>query len=257
MKYLLLAMLLALPAASFAQDAAPLEISAAHSLEWDRVAKTYTARQKARARQDDLDVTADVLTAHYGDTGGSTDIRRIVARGHVVLSSPPYKAYGAEAVYTLQNEHAVLTGGDLRLETPREKLTAQDRIEFFGLEERLTATGGATAVQGENTLKADTISGYFKEDAQGKLALERMEADKNVVITTAKETVHGDHGIYHVLQEQAVLTGAVKIYQGENWLEGTRAEVDLKTGISKLFAADKAETEGRVKGVFYPDNSKQ
>jgi hypothetical protein len=40
-------------------------------------------------------------------------------------------------------------------------------------------------------------------------------------------------------------------------LEGNRATVDLATGISQLFAEGKAETQGRVRGVFYPKKQGQ
>lgn len=49
-----------------------------------------------------------------------------------------------------------------------------------------------------------------------------------------------------------MLTGKVRILQDKNWLEGTRAEVDMNTGISQLFAEGSSTGDGRVKGVFYP-----
>lgn len=257
MKYFLLFLLLLTPLAAQAQSDAPVEISAARSLEWDRNAKTYTARGKAHAKQGTFEVSSDTLTAFYSDSAGSTDISQIVADGNVVLTSPPYKGYGDKAVYDVLKNGAVLTGTGLKIATDSETLTAEDKIEFFGTENRLTATGKAVAVRGTDTLKADVINAFFKENAQGKLSLEKITAVGDVVITTAKETVHGDHGTYDVIAEKSVVTGKVKMYQGENWLEGTRAEVDLKTGLSRLFAPDNAETEGRVKGVFYPKKSGQ
>jgi lipopolysaccharide export system protein LptA len=85
--------------------------------------------------------------------------------------------------------------------------------------------------------------------------MDKVTAQGNVVITTAREKVYGDKGTYNVPAQKAVLTGKVRIYQGKNWLEGTRAEVDMKTGISQLFAETRAEG-GRVKGVFYPKAEK-
>ena len=87
------------------------------------------------------------------------------------------------------------------------------------------------------------------------MALQKIVATGNVMITTAKEKVYGDKGIYDSPAQQADLTGNVKVYQGENMLEGTRAKVDLTTGISKLFADDNPATDGRVKGIFYPKKS--
>ena len=111
---------------------------------------------------------------------------------------------------------------------------------------------GATATRDTDQLTADTLAAFFAKDATGKLAVNKMTADGNVVIKTQKETVYGDKGVYDIPAQKAVLTGKVRIMQGNNWLQGTRADVDLKTGISQLFADNNPATENRVYGVFYP-----
>jgi len=190
--------------------------------------------------------------AHYSDAQGGTDIYQLDATGNVVLQSPPYAAHGDKAVYDVHANTAVLTGKDLRIETPTEKLTAGEKIVYDGAANRMDAVGGATAVRGTDTLKADHLSAYFAAGADNKIALQKMTADGHVSIKTLKETVFGDKGTYDVAGRKAQLTGAVKIYQGDNWLEGTRADVDLTTGISQLYGAGNTATEGRVKGIFYP-----
>lgn len=240
-----------------AQGDAPVEISAAEALEWDRGAKTYTARRDALAKQGDFEVRGDAITARYREESGATDIWQMESVGHVVISNPPYTAYGDKAVYDVQAQTATLTGRGLKISTPSETLTARDRIEFFGSENRLIATGEAVAVRGTDRLQADTLSAFFKPDAKtGKMALDRITAEGHVSIRTQRETVTGDRGTYDVPAGKAVLTGTVRILQGDNMLEGNRAETDLATGISRLFAdGDSAGTvgeDGRVKGVFYP-----
>lgn len=244
---------LAQPAHAAGDD--PVEISAAQSLEWNRTEKTYTARKDAIAKQGSMEVRSDTLTAFYSDAAGGTDIHKMTAEGNVVLTSAPYRGYSERAVYDLKTNSATLTGQNLKLETDTEYLTARDKIEFFGAENKLVATGDAAATRGTDTLKSDIITGFFGEDAQGKLVMQRMTAEGSVVITTAKETVTGDRGVYDVEKQQATITGRVKVLQGQNWLEGTRGEVDLRTGIAKIFAPENAGTEGRVKGVFYPKTS--
>lgn len=237
-----------LPAASNA----PIEISAAKSLEWDRKNHTYTAKKSALAKQGLFQVAADRLVAKYRGAKGSTDIYELDAEDSVVIQNPPYTAYGDHAVYDVVTGHALLTGENLKIMTETESLTAQDSIEFFSQENRLTATGDAVAVKSPDTLKADAMNAYFEKDALGKLAMHKVTASGHVVIQTAKETIYGDKGTYDIPAQKAVMTGKVKIYQDRNWLEGTRAEVDMKTGISQLFAEGNQATEGRVKGVFYP-----
>ena len=287
-KTTLLALLFVLSssAASIAADIgavsndAPVEIFADKTLEWDRAKKTYTARGNAVARQGGMQVKSNTLTAHYaeGDSkaagataGMGAEITKLSADGTVEISSPPYTAHGDTAVYDITTGIATLTGSDLKIETPSENLTAQSRIEFDTAKNRLSAVGDATAVRGTDSLKSDKLDAFFKPGADGKIALDRILADNAVTIKTARETVTGDSGIYDVTAGKATLRGRVRILQGENWLEGTRAEIDLKTGISKLFADGKALPgrtslivdgverapiapvgDGRVRGVFYP-----
>jgi lipopolysaccharide export system protein LptA len=229
----------------------PIEISAAKSLEWDRKNHTYTAKKSALAKQGIFQVAADKLVAKYRGAKGA-DIYELDAEDSVVIQNPPYTAYGDHAVYDVATGHALLTGDNLKIMTATESLTAKDSVEFFAQENRLTATGDAVAVKSPDTLKADVLNAYFQKDAQGRLAMHKVMASGHVVIQTAKETVYGDKGTYDIPAQKAVLTGKVKIYQDRNWLEGTRAEVDMKTGISQLFAEGSQATEGRVKGVFYP-----
>ena len=250
----LISALALLSSAAFAQlpvsdSNAPVEISAKHSLEWNRKAKTYTARENALAKQGAFQIASDLLTAHYSDDKNAGDISTLNADGHVIIQSPPYAAYGDKAVYTIADSSAQLTGGDLRIETPTERLSAKHKIEFFGLQNKLTAIGDAVAVRGTDTMRANVMNAFFYKGVNDKLALQKITAEGSVSIKTLKETITGSRGIYDVVAGKATLTGKIRVLQGDNWLEGTRAVVDLKTGVSQLFAEG---ADGRVKGLFYP-----
>lgn len=262
---------------------APVEIFADSTLEWNRVQKTYTARGNAIARQGKMQVKSDTLTAHYsggqdasgksaGSAGGlGSSIEKMTANGNVEITSAPYTAFGDKAVYDIASGMATLTGSNLRIETPTESLTAQEKIEFDTAKNRLSAIGNATARRGADSLMSDNLVAHFAGGSDGAMTLQRIVADSAVTVKTARETVTGDSGVYDVTAGKATLRGKVRILQGENWLEGTRAEVDLKTGVSKLFgdaprdAARPSLTingvatpppapvgDGRVRGVFYP-----
>lgn len=235
-----------------ANGAQPVIISAAGNLVWNRTAHTYTMKKDAEAKQGTMKINADTLTARYTDDKKATDITTLEAAGHVVLQSPPYTAYGDRATYDLETKKAEMTGSNLRIVTPAETLTAKDKITFDAALNKMTALGGATATRGVDKMTADVMSAFFAKDANGKLAVDKMTANGNVVIVTQKETVYGDKGVYDIPAQKAVLTGKVRIMQGNNWLEGTRADVDLKTGISQLFADNNPATQNRVYGVFYP-----
>lgn len=262
MRYLLLISILlcsALPAHAAAPfstaNAEPVTISAKKSLEWDRKKKTYTARQAVVAQQGAAEIHSDTLTAHYTDDDGA-DIKTLEAAGNVSILSPPYTAYGDKLVYEVATGHAVLTGSSLRAKTGDDVLTARDRIEFLTGDNKLTARGDALVIHNDKALGADTLNAFFAKDKNGKTTAQSMTAEGNVTIKTATETATADHGIYDVASQKAVLTGKVRIQQGKNGLEGTRADVDMVTGISRLSGGDNAATGGRVTGTFYPSAKK-
>lgn len=244
------------PTAAQGRDA-PVEISAAQSLEWNRRAKTYTARKDAIAKQGDMQVKSDTMTAHYDDVNGATDITKLVALGGVQISSPPYIAFGDRAEYDVTRQIAVLTGDHLRMVTPEEVLTAREKIEFNAATNKLSAIGSAKAQRGTDSLSSDRLDAFFATDANGKMVLQRITADSAVTIRTARETVTGSKGVYDAASGKAVLTGKVRIHQGDSWIAGDKAEVNLKTGISQLFApqgstTNNGEDGARVRGIFFP-----
>lgn len=259
MKIAFLSLFLALlTSPAFAENAAqPVEISASKSLEWNRKEKSYTARENVVVTQGSIRMQSDILSAHYTDDKGSTDISTLEARGNISIHSAPYTAYGDDAVYNVQTGNALLTGKDLRITTDKETLTARDKVEFYGAENKLVASGEATAIRGTDKLSADSLTAFFDKSGDGKMAINKIVAENKVTIKTAKETITGDHGVYDIPAQKAVLTGKVKIRQGENWLSGTRANIDTATGISQLLGSGKDGDSGLVKGVFYPKTLKK
>jgi lipopolysaccharide export system protein LptA len=241
-------------AAPFASGAAsPLEISADQGLTWDRAGRRYIAQGRAEVRQGDMRVTADKLTAEYADDGGATDVRRVVAEGNVTLAQPPYTAFGDRAEYDVAAGRAVMTGTGLRIETPGETLTARDRLTYHAADGRMTAEGDALLKRAADSLAAARMDATFATGADGARALDAITAEGGVTIRTPRETITGSRGVYRARTQQAELTGDVTIAQDKNRLEGRRATVDMRTGVSTLYGAGGGD--GRVRGVFYPKSS--
>jgi lipopolysaccharide export system protein LptA len=239
----------------------PLEITADGSLEWNRNDKLFIARQNALAKQGDSSIKAETLTAHYREgQGGGMDIYQVEADSGVVLNSKDSVAYGDKANYDLDKAYAVMTGNNLRMESPDQIVTAKDRFEYWTTDGKLVAVGDAKVdrknAKGEtDRLQADTISAILKDNAQGKRALDSIEATGNVVITTPTETITGSRGIYRAGPNKAEMTGGVVIHRGPNVLKGDRAEVDLNTNTSQMFGGQGMSKQ--VKGVFYPGSDKK
>ncbi len=245
----------------------PIEITADGALEWHRNDLRFVAKTVAKAQQGASSVAADLLTADYRDGASSSmEVYHLTAEGHVVLVSGENTAYGQHADYDLDKGVAVLSGEGLRMVSPDQTITAQERFEYFVDEGRVNALGRAKVVRpkvqgGADTLEADKISALFKENSQGQRALHMLEAFGNVVIVTPSEEITGAYGVYYAATNKAELKGGVKILRGPNVLEGERAVVDLTSNVSRIFGTgsggDVRSDGGRVRGVFYPNSAKK
>jgi lipopolysaccharide export system protein LptA len=240
----------------------PLEITADGTLEWQRESKSFIARGNALAKQGTSSVRAETLTTLYREekAGGGMQIYNVQADDAVIISSNESNAYGDHAVYDLDQALATMTGKDLKLVSPDQTVTAQEKFEYWVNDGRLNAIGKAKVVRpklegGVDTLESDKISALMKDNAKGERTLHSLEAIGNVIITTPTEKITGAYGIYKADANTAEITGGVKIIRGPNTLEGDRAEVNLTTNTSKIFGA--GNSSGRVKGVFYPDSKEK
>ena len=111
-----------------------------------------------------------------------------------------------------------------------------------------TSTGTPT---GTTPGKADAKGSPAADDplgASGKL--EKVEVYGNVVIRTVTDTVTGDRAVYVPDTGIARVAGKVRITRGQNQLAGAEAEVNLKTGISRLLPSKGS----RVSGLVVPND---
>lgn len=231
-----------------AADKLPLEITADQQLEWNQQDRTYIARGNAKAVQGEFSVTADTLTAHYAEDGqsaqnkgGAGNITELTAAGNVVLRSSHDHATAGTAQYDLVKDVIELSGarpklyrGNDMLEADQVTVTLKNR-DF----DHADATGNVIITKGATQI--DEPQPQPKQDKSGGAPLQRAVAD---------------HAHYDGGTEIVTLTGKVKLWQGESWVEGSEAVLNLreKTNILKAGAGDNngAQRVGRVKGIFYP-----
>lgn len=268
MRFILLILLaLATPATAAEKAAAlggnsdqPIDVSADKSLEWDQNTRTYTARGNAKAMRGDFTIFADLLVAFDRDRAdgkSGTEVWKLDADGNVRLTNGKAEAFGDKGVYDIDRQVAVLTGEHLRLVSGTDTVTAKDSFEYWSAKKLAVAKGDATVTRADRKIIADEVTTLFAEDAAGQLQAERSEAHGNVQIFTATDTAKGQHAIYDLKKNKALLVGKVRLTRGKSQLEGDRAEVDFKTGISRLLSDDKSKSgRGRVRGLLYPQKSK-
>ena len=226
------------------------------------------------------------------DTGG-TEIYRLAAEGNVHIYTDTDQAQGDRAVYDMDQVVMVMTGHDLKLTTPNEVLTARDVLEYWPQKHMAVARGNAVVVTKDaRRMAADTLVAYTSPaqdkdqppaggatqvaartadaakpagqddalEASGKL--EKVEAYGHVSVRTATDTVTGDRAVYVPDTGIARILGNVRITRGENQLNGSEAEVNQKTGISRLLSGPSERVQGLVMpneantGAGGPDQTK-
>lgn len=116
-------------------------------------------------------------------------------------------------------------------------------VEYVG--ETLTLRGAAELTQGRNRLRADQISGLNQN------ANSRLQASGNVYFVTPEQTIRGDNAVYTTGDDMIVVTGDVILTQGQNVATGSRLTYNVRTETARL----EGGSSGRVRGVFYPENS--
>jgi lipopolysaccharide export system protein LptA len=211
------------------------------------------------------------------DTGGN-EVYRVQAEGNVHIFTQTDQVQGDLATFDLDQAVLVVTGHNLKLTTPTQVLTAHDDLEYWSQRHMAVARGDAVAITNDGRrLEADTLVAYTTETpangtpataagapiatqvaakpgaTQDPLAssgkLQKVEAYGHVVVRTVTDTVTGDRAVYVPDTGIARVAGRVRITRGQNQLNGSEAEVDLKTGISRLLAGN----TGRVQGLVVPN----
>ena len=189
--------------------------------------------------------------------GGSTEIYRMEADGNVRIATETQTVYGDHAIYDLDQSLLVVTGKHLKLETPRDTVTARDDLEWYDDKQLAVARGDAVAVREGKRLAGDVLTAIVDKDQNGSSHISRIDAQGNVLVSSLEQIARGDAGIYNVDTGIATLTGRVTLTKGGNELRGQYGVVDLNNNISRLLNAPPSAklTEGstpRVAGILMP-----
>lgn len=234
-------------------DSDPVTVEADDGIEWVSDKKMYIARGNAKATRGALSVAGETLTALYRETDAQeTEIYRLEALGGVIITSPERTVYGERAVYDLDQAVAVVLGNNPRMVTAEQTITASESLEYWEIRQIAVARGDAVATQGDREIRADALTAFFEPRRDGTIEVVRMDAVGSVVITTPQEVARGNEGVYNVKKGIATLSGDVRITRGDTQLNGSLAEVNFKTGISRLLSSGAAKPGARVRGLFTP-----
>lgn len=137
-----------------------------------------------------------------------------------------------------------------------------DSLEVLQESRKAIFTGNVEAKQGEIDIRSERMIVYYSESGgkendnkkqqAGKVS--KVEIDRNVFISTPKETAEGNKGMYDVGAGLITLEGNVALTSGKNIVKGDKLVYNLKTGQSKIVSGSGSSNKksGRVRGVFVP-----
>jgi lipopolysaccharide export system protein LptA len=205
-----------------------------------------------------LDVRADELIAYYRERpDGTAEVWQLDANGNVRISSQTEKAFSEHATYDFDNDRLLLTGKRPRVVTGDGEISADGQIQYRTNDKVVIASGNAQAKQPDRDIRADVLTIFLRDRVQNQSRLSRIEAEKDVVVVTAKETIMADKGLYEDESGLATFSGSVKVSNDGNTLAGCRGEVNLKTGVSRMTGCGApGSPDSRVRGVIVPGGSR-
>ncbi len=234
----------------------PIKITADNGIEWGKNKEILIASGNAKASRGGITVLAQVLRAYYRKkTTGGTDLFRLDAAGGVKIFSDTESMEGQTAVLDFEQAILKVDGKKVIYKAGPDTITANQQMEYWERQKMAVARGNAVAIHKGKTLRADILKALLRKNKTGRSEVYTIEAFNNVLIVSDKDSLRSDHAIYELDSGIATLKGNVSIEREDSILNGDLAEINLKTGISKLLTVDSVGSrrrKKRVHGLIYP-----
>jgi len=234
----------------------PIEITADNGIEWEKNKEILIASGNAKASRGGVTVLAEVLRAYYRKkTTGGTDLYRLDAAGGVKIFSDTESMEGQTAVLDFEQAILKVDGKKVIYKAGPDTITANQQMEYWERQKMAVARGNAVAIHKGKTLRADVLKALLRKNKTGRSEVYIIEAFNNVLIVNDKDRLRSDSAIYKLDSGIVTLKGNVSIIRENSILNGDLAEINLKTGISKLLTVDSVESRKerkRVRGLIYP-----
>lgn len=234
----------------------PIEITADNGIEWEKNKEILIASGNAKASRGGITVLAEVLRAYYRKkTTGGTDLYRLDAAGGVKIFSDTESMEGQTAVLDFEQAILKVDGKKVIYKAGPDTITANQQMEYWERQKMAIARGNAVAIHKGKTLRADVLKALLRKNKTGRSEVYIIEAFNNVLIVSDKDRLRSDSAIYKLDSGIVTLKKNVSIVREDSILNGDLAEINLKTGISKLLTVDSVGSrrgKKRVRGLIYP-----
>jgi lipopolysaccharide export system protein LptA len=191
----------------------------------------------------DLDQAVLVITGR--NLKLTTPTQMLTARDDLEYWSQRHMAVARGDAVAITNDGRRLQGDTLVAYTTEGSATPPSGSPTGSQAGTPAGTPVATQVAAKTGAPA-TASTSSQDPLTSSGKLQKVEAYGHVVVRTVTDTVTGDRAVYVPDTGIARVAGKVRITRGQNQLDGSEAEVDLKTGISHLLAGNKGRVQGLV-----------
>jgi lipopolysaccharide transport protein LptA len=240
--------------ALFSSSDQPISIEASTALEWLRDQNMYRATKDVVITQGDTVLSGDRAEALYDPVQGPSALQKMTLEGGVRIVQKDTRITADKAIYNVQEKNIILQGKKITLQAPNGTSTTQGEVTYAIDTRQADMLGKTKIVQQTQTIEANTMRVWFSEK-DNKIV--RANADGQVIITRefpdGKDVALAQHAQYNAEKKTILLQGDVKIARGKNFMQGSRAEIDLQRGYSRLInETQNGQSTGRVRAVFTP-----
>lgn len=141
---------------------------------------------------------------------------------------------------------------------------ASDRMDAYNEKGVVVFDGNAVATQGDRTIRAETLTLYYKKKAEsGEQAadadirktgdLDKIDAKGNVRITQGERVVTGNEAIYLQDAQKIIIKGNAVLSEGKNVIRGEQVVVFLNENRGVV----ESHPGQRVNATIFPSGKKE
>jgi lipopolysaccharide export system protein LptA len=131
-------------------------------------------------------------------------------------------------------------------------IITSDRMEADRKKNFVTYSGRVVAVQGEMTLKSNTLTAHFSPDMK---EFKEIIAEGNVHITQLDRVATGSKAVFNDQQKTITLTGNAMVRQGNSEVSGPRIIFFIEQ--DRAIAESSDSQKQRVKATIFPSELQQ
>jgi lipopolysaccharide export system protein LptA len=121
------------------------------------------------------------------------------------------------------------------------EITADGTLEWNRAEKLFIAKKNAMAIQGPTSIKAETLSAYYRETERTNMDIRQVLAEGSVVIRSQENTAYGDKADYDLDKGLAVMTGDQLKMTGPGQVVTARDRFEYHVTEGRLIAEGQAK----------------